>query len=85
MSSAKNNDCPDLTPNTECNDSCRPDYEPQEEWCKAFNKRTLEQQRMSATKAKEEEEYCSSSVTRDAQDLQQHQMIIAEVFCVTRD
>jgi len=45
MSSTKNNDCPDLTPNTECNDSCCPDYEPQEEWCKAFNKRTLEQQR----------------------------------------
>ena len=45
MSSTNNNDCPDLTPNTECNDSCCPDYEPQEDWCKAFNKRTLEQQR----------------------------------------
>ena len=45
MSSTNNNDCPDLTPNTECNDSCCPEYQPQEEWCKAFNKRTLEQQR----------------------------------------
>ena len=45
MSSTNNNDCPDLTPNNVCNDSCCPDYEPQEEWCKAFNKRTLDQQR----------------------------------------
>ena len=45
MSSTNNNDCPDLTPNNVCNDSCCPDYAPQEEWCKAFNKRTLDQQR----------------------------------------
>ena len=45
MSSTNNNDCPDLTPNDVCNDSCCPDYAPQEEWCKAFNKRTLDQQR----------------------------------------
>ena len=45
MSSTNNNDCPDLTPNNVCNDSCCPDYEPQEDWCKAFNKRTLDQQK----------------------------------------
>jgi flagellin-like hook-associated protein FlgL len=45
MSSTNNNDCPDLTPNTVCNDSCCPDYEPQDDWCKAFNKRTLDQQK----------------------------------------
>jgi len=47
MTSTNNNDCPDLTPENNCNDSCCPEYEPTEDWCKAFNKRTLEQQRKS--------------------------------------
>jgi len=47
MTSTNNNDCPDLTPENNCNDSCCPEYEPTEDWCKAFNKRTLDQQRKS--------------------------------------
>ena len=38
------NDCPDLTPKDECNVSCCPDYVVDDDFCKAFNKRTLEQQ-----------------------------------------
>lgn len=47
MTSINNNNCPELTPNDECNNSCCPEYEPVEDWCKAFNQRTLEQQRKS--------------------------------------
>ena len=35
--------CNDLTPNDECNKTCCPEYVPDSDWCKAFNKRTLEQ------------------------------------------
>ena len=35
--------CCDLTPSDDCNKTCCPDYEPDSDWCKAFNKRTLEQ------------------------------------------
>lgn len=51
MTSTKNNDCPDLTPVNNCNDSCCPEYEPTEDWCKAFNQRTQEQQRKSQQSA----------------------------------
>ena len=37
--------CIDLTPNNDCNKTCCPDYSPDSDWCKAFNKRTLEQQK----------------------------------------
>lgn len=37
--------CIDLTPNDDCNKTCCPDYSPDSDWCKAFNKRTLEQQK----------------------------------------
>ena len=37
--------CADISPNDECNKTCCPDYEPDSDWCKAFNKRTLEQQK----------------------------------------
>ena len=37
--------CEDISPVDDCNKSCCPDYVPDEDWCKAFNKRTLEQQR----------------------------------------
>lgn len=43
------NDCPDLTPSDECDLSCCPDYEADSDWCKAFNKRTLEQRRQNVT------------------------------------
>merc|ERR1711988_27510 len=39
--------CCDLTPNDDCNKNCCPEYEPDSDWCKAFNIRTLEQQRES--------------------------------------
>ena len=51
MTQTQNNDCPDITPINNCNDSCCPDYEPTEDWCKSFNKRTLEQQRKSQESA----------------------------------
>lgn len=35
--------CDDLTPDDDCNRTCCPDYQPDSDWCKAFNKRTLEQ------------------------------------------
>ena len=35
--------CNDLTPNDDCNKTCCPEYVPDSDWCKAFNKRTLEQ------------------------------------------
>ena len=35
--------CNDLTPNEDCNKTCCPEYVPDSDWCKAFNKRTLEQ------------------------------------------
>jgi len=35
--------CCDLTPDDDCNKTCCPDYQPDSDWCKAFNKRTLEQ------------------------------------------
>ena len=34
--------CEDPTPTDDCNKTCCPDYEPDSDWCKAFNKRTLE-------------------------------------------
>ena len=37
--------CEDISPVDDCNKSCCPDYVPDEDWCKAFNKRTLEQNR----------------------------------------
>lgn len=42
-----NTSCCDLTPTDDCNKTCCPDYEPDSDWCKAFNIRTLEQQRES--------------------------------------
>jgi len=42
-------DC-DISPTDECNKTCSTEYEPDNDWCKAFNIRTLEQQR-EATKA----------------------------------
>jgi flagellin-like hook-associated protein FlgL len=51
MTQTQNNDCPDITPINNCNDTCCPDYEPTEDWCKSFNKRTLEQQRKSQQSA----------------------------------
>jgi hypothetical protein len=39
------NDCPDLTPNDGCDITCCPDYNADDDFCKAFNKRTLEQQK----------------------------------------
>jgi flagellin-like hook-associated protein FlgL len=36
--------CCDLTPTDDCNKTCCPDYVPDDNWCKAFNKRSLEQQ-----------------------------------------
>ena len=43
------NDCPDLTPSDECDLTCCPDYEADSDWCKAFNKRTLDQRRQNVT------------------------------------
>ena len=43
------NDCPDITPSGECNLTCCPDYQADTDWCKAFNKRTLEQRRQNVT------------------------------------
>lgn len=40
-----NTSCCDISPNDNCNKTCCPDYEPDTDWCKAFNKRTLEQQK----------------------------------------
>ena len=37
--------CDDLTPTDDCNLSCCPDYVPDDNWCKSFNKRSLEQQK----------------------------------------
>ena len=37
--------CCDISPNDNCNKTCCPDYDPVSDWCKAFNKRTLEQQK----------------------------------------
>ena len=35
--------CSNLTPTEGCTKTCCPDYKPDTDWCKAFNKRTLEQ------------------------------------------
>ena len=40
---SKKHPCEELTPSDTCNKTCCPDYEPDSDWCKAFNKRTLEQ------------------------------------------
>ena len=43
MSSNDKSKCDDLTPSDDCNKTCCPEYEPDSDWCKAFNVRTLEQ------------------------------------------
>ena len=50
--------CEDISPVDDCNKSCCPDYVPDEDWCKAFNKRTLEQNRETTEKSPANNKQC---------------------------
>ena len=85
MSRTNNNDCPDLTPNNACNDSCCPDYVPQEDWCKAFNKRTLEQQRKAQQTAIDGMWHNLEDARNTIGQAEQHVAIIYELLLAIQD
>ena len=85
MSSKDCNDCPDLTPTDDCNKTCCPDYEPDSDWCKAFNKRTLEQQQ-EATKVMENGMWFNIEDAKNTiGQAEQYLAMIYEMLCAALD
>ncbi len=78
-------DCCDLTPTDDCNNTCCPDYEPESDWCKAFNKRTLEQQQ-EATKVMENGMWFNIQDAKNTiSQAEQYLAMIYEMLCAALD
>ena len=78
-------DCCDLTPTDDCNKTCCPDYEPDSDWCKAFNKRTLEQQQ-EATKVMENGMWFNIEDAKNTiGQAEQYLAMIYEMLCAALD
>ena len=83
--SSNDKDCCDLTPTDDCNKTCCPDYEPDSDWCKAFNKRTLEQQRES-TKVMENGMWFNIEDAKNTiNQAEQYLAMIYEMLCAALD
>jgi len=78
-------DCCDLTPTDDCNKTCCPDYEPDSDWCKAFNKRSLEQQQ-EATKVMENGMWFNIEDAKNTiGQAEQYLAMIYEMLCAALD
>ncbi len=85
MTNTKHTDCPDITPNQECNDSCCPEYVPTEDWCKAFNKRTLEHQRNAMERSFDAMWFNIEDARNTIGQMEQHLHVIYELLLAVQD
>ena len=77
--------CCDLTPNDDCNKTCCPDYRPDSDWCKAFNKRTLEQLKESIQVSIDGMWFNIEDAKNTIAQSEQYLAIIYELLCASLD
>ena len=79
------NDCPDLTPSDECDLTCCPDYQADSDWCKAFNKRTLEQRRQNVKSMIDGMWFNIEDAKNTINQAEQYLAMIYEMLCAALD
>ena len=77
--------CEDLTPTDDCNKTCCPDYEPNSDWCKAFNKRTLEQLKETTQVSIDGMWFNIEDAKNTIAQAEQYLTIIYELLCASLD
>ena len=77
--------CEDLTPSDDCNKTCCPDYEPDSDWCKAFNKRTLEQLKETTQVSIDGMWFNIEDAKNTIAQAEQYLTIIYELLCASLD
>ena len=77
--------CDDLTPSDECNKTCCPDYVQDSDWCKAFNKRTLEQLKETTQTSIDGMWFNIEDARNTISQAEQYLAMIYELLCASLD
>jgi len=77
--------CDDLTPSDDCNKTCCPDYVPDSDWCKAFNKRTLEQLKETTQTSIDGMWFNIEDARNTIAQAEQYLAMIYELLCASLD
>tara|TARA_Y100001954_G_scaffold235299_1_gene292736 strand:- start:785 stop:1927 length:1143 start_codon:yes stop_codon:yes gene_type:complete len=82
---SKKHPCDDFTPTDTCNKTCCPEYKQDSDWCKAFNKRTLEQLKETTQVSIDGMWFNIKDAKNTIGQAEQYLTIIYELLCASLD